>query len=39
LMSKLYAGLFVIASMLLLSGAGLLGLVLATNLIWWFQPA
>jgi hypothetical protein len=32
-MSKLYAGLFVIASMLALSGFGLLGLILFTNLI------
>jgi hypothetical protein len=38
LMSKLYAGLFVIASMVALSGFGLLGLVLITNLIWWFYP-
>jgi len=33
-MSKLYAGLLVIASMLALSGLGLFGLVLITNLIY-----
>jgi hypothetical protein len=32
-MSKLYAGLLVIASMLVLSGLGLIGLVLFTHLI------
>jgi hypothetical protein len=37
-MSKLYVGFFVIASMLALSGFGFLGLVLITNLIWWFLP-
>jgi hypothetical protein len=36
-MSKLYVGFFVIASMLVLSGFGFLGLVLMTNLIWWFN--
>jgi hypothetical protein len=32
-MSKLYVGLLVIASMLMLSGLGFLGLVVATHLI------
>jgi hypothetical protein len=39
LMSKLYVGLFVIASMLALSGAGFLGLVLITNLIYLVVPS
>jgi hypothetical protein len=38
-MSKLYVGLFVIASMLALSGAGFLGLVLITNLIYLVVPS
>jgi hypothetical protein len=37
-MSKLYVGLFVIASMLALSGLGLLGLVLFTNFIYLLFP-
>jgi len=39
LMSKLYVVIFIIASMLALSGFGLLGLVIGTNLIWWFHLA
>jgi hypothetical protein len=39
LMSKLYVGLFVIASVLALSGAGFLGLVLVTNLIYLVIPS
>jgi hypothetical protein len=38
-MSKLYVGFFVLASMLALSGLGLLGLVLITNLINLLQAA
>jgi len=38
LMSKLHVGFFVTASMLALSGLGLLGLVLITNLIYLVVP-
>ena len=39
-MSKLYAGLLVIASMLALSALGMLGLVLFTHIIAsWLPPA
>jgi hypothetical protein len=38
-MSKLYVGLFVIASMLALSGAGFLGLVFVTNIIYLVAPS
>ena len=38
-MSKLYVAFFVIASMLALSGLGLLGLVLITNLIYLVVPS
>jgi hypothetical protein len=37
-MSQLCVGFFVIASMLALSGAGFLGLVLVTNLIYLVAP-
>jgi hypothetical protein len=38
-MSKLYVVFFVIASMLALSAAGFLGLVLVTNLIYSVAPS